>query len=65
MSALSSKVIHRRQELTLGLFLLVINTFLLWLTDQLFDDFEIEDMGTTFIAAVLITIADSLLGWIL
>ncbi|MCB1694048.1 MAG: phage holin family protein [Pseudomonadales bacterium] len=51
--------------LTLGLFLLVINTFLLWLTDQLFDDFEIEDMGTTFIAAVLITIADSLLGWIL
>jgi putative membrane protein len=51
--------------LTLGLFLLVINTFLLWLTDALFDGFEIEDMGTTFIAAVLITLADTVIGWAL
>lgn len=50
--------------LTLGLFLLVINTFLLWLTDQMFDNFEIDDLGTTFIAAVLITISDTLLGWV-
>ena len=50
--------------LTLGLFLLVINTFMLWLTDALFDDFEIDGLGTTFVAAVLITFSDSLLGWI-
>ncbi|XOV87879.1 MAG: phage holin family protein [Pseudomonadota bacterium] len=51
--------------LTLGLFLLLINTFLLWLTDALFENFEIDNMGTTFVAAVLITIADTLLGWML
>ena len=50
--------------LTLFLFTLVINTFLLWLTDKLIEDFEIENMGTTFVAAVVITIADTLLGWI-
>ena len=50
--------------LTLGLFLLVINTFMLRLTDALFEGFEIEDLGTTFVAAVLITLADTLLGWI-
>jgi putative membrane protein len=49
--------------LTLGLFLLVINTFLLWLTDEMFDGFEIDGLGTTFVAAVLITISDTLLGW--
>ena len=50
--------------LTIGLFKLIINTFLLWITGQLIDDFEIEDIGTTFVAAVLITIADSILMWI-
>ena len=50
--------------LSLGLFLLLINTFLLWLTDQLLEDFEIDDIGTTFIAAVIITISDTILGWI-
>jgi putative membrane protein len=49
---------------TVGLFLILINTFLLWLTDQMLDDFEIEDIGSTFIAAVIITISDTLLGWI-
>lgn len=49
---------------TLGLFLVVINTFLLWLTDQMFEDFEIEDMGTTFVTALLITISDTILDWI-
>ena len=47
--------------LTLGVFLFIINTFLLWLTDKFLDDFEIEDLGTTFIAALLITIADTVL----
>lgn len=50
--------------ITLGVFLIVINTFLLWMTDQLIEDFEIEDIGTTFIAALLITLADSILSWI-
>lgn len=47
--------------LTFGLFKLVINAFLLWLTDKLVDDFHIDGMGTTLLAAVLITIVDSIL----
>jgi putative membrane protein len=47
--------------LTLGLFLLVINTFLLWLADKLIEDFEIESLGTTFLAAVLITVINYVL----
>ena len=50
--------------LTLGIFLIIINTFLLWLTDQLLEDFEMEDLGTTFIAALLITIADTVFALI-
>ena len=50
--------------ISVGIFLLFINAVLLWLTDQLLDDFEIEDMGTTFVAALVITISDALLGWI-
>jgi len=49
--------------LTLGLFTLLINTFLLWVTDKIIDDFEIDDIGTTFIAAVIITLADVVLGF--
>jgi|TARA_B100000530_G_C15784542_1_gene418982 putative membrane protein len=49
--------------LTVGLFKLVINTFLLWITDQLIENFEIEDIGTTFIAAILITLSDTVLTW--
>ena len=48
--------------ITLGLFLIVINSFLLYITDALFDEFEIDDMGTLFIAALLITLADTLLS---
>ncbi len=50
--------------ITLGVFLIIINTFLLWLTDQLLEDFEIDNIGTTFIAALLITIADTILAMI-
>ena len=50
---------------TFGLFKLVINAFLLWLTDLLIDDFEIKDLLTTFVAASLITLVDSLIKWIL
>lgn len=50
---------------TFGLFKLVINAFLLWLTDLLIADFEIKDVWTTFVAASLITLVDSLIKWIL
>ena len=49
--------------LTMGLFKLVINIFLLWITDQLIEAFEIENIGTTFIAAILITLSDTVLTW--
>ena len=49
---------------TLGIFLVVINSFLLWITDELLDDFEIEDAGTTFVAALLITLADTFLSFV-
>jgi putative membrane protein len=45
--------------ITFGLFKLVINAFMLWLTDKLMDDFEINDLLTTFIGAFLITLVDS------
>ncbi len=50
--------------LTFGLFKFVINAFILWLTDQFIDDFEIETIGMTLIAAFFITILDSLLHWL-
>jgi putative membrane protein len=50
--------------ITFGLFKFVINAFLLWITDKLVDDFEIDGIGTTLLAAVLITIMDSVLRWI-
>ena len=51
--------------LSLGLFLFIINSFLLYLTDALVDDFEIEGYGTTLLAAILITLSDTFIGWIL
>ena len=50
---------------TLGLFAFVINAALLWVTDQIIEDFEIEGTGTTIAAAVVITLANVLLRWIL
>jgi putative membrane protein len=50
--------------LTVGLFKLVINTFLLWITDAMIDDFEIRDMGTTFILAIILTLADTFLAMV-
>jgi putative membrane protein len=50
--------------ITVGLFKIVINAFLLWITDQMIDDFEIEDFGTTFLFAIIITIADTALAFI-
>lgn len=51
--------------ITFGLFKLVINAVLLWLTDKMLNDFEIKDFVTTFIAALCITLVDSGLRWIM
>jgi len=51
--------------LTLGLFKLVINAVLLWVTDQFVDDFRIDGFGTTLLAAVLIAIIDGVLRSVL
>ena len=50
--------------ITFGLFKLVINAVLLWLTDKMVDDFEIKDFFTTFIAALCITLVDSVVKWV-
>lgn len=50
--------------ITFGLFKFIINGFLLLVTDKMMEDFEIDGIGTTFLAAFLITIIDSILRWI-
>ena len=50
---------------TLGLFYLIINALLLWITDKLIDGFEIRSFGHTILASVLISLFDLLLGWVL
>ncbi len=49
--------------ITFGLFKLVINAVLLWLTDKMLKDFEIQDFFTTFTAALCITVVDSVIKW--
>ena len=45
---------------TFGLFIFVINAFLLWLTDVLLDQFKIDNIPTALIGAMLLTI----LNWV-
>jgi len=51
--------------LTFGLFGLVINAFLLWLTDKLIEDFEIDSLRMTLLMAVLLTVGKVVLRAIL
>ena len=51
--------------LTFGLFDLVINAFLLYLTDKLVADFKIDTLLTTLIGAVLLTILNNIWHWLL
>lgn len=44
--------------LTLGLFILVINAFLLWLTDKLIDRVEIRGVGALLLGTVLLSLID-------
>ncbi len=50
--------------ITFGLFNFIIFAFLLWITDRLIDDFKIKDLATTLLAAVLISIINSIFKWI-
>ncbi|QTA80588.1 Phage holin domain-containing protein [Desulfonema limicola] len=51
--------------ITFGLFTFVVNAFLLWITDKLLDDFEIDGIFSTLIGAFLITLINSGLRWML
>ena len=51
--------------LSFGLFGLVINAFLLWLTDKLIDDFEIGSIGMTFLMAAVLTFGKVVLRMLL
>jgi putative membrane protein len=50
---------------TLGLFLVLINAFLLWVTNKLIDGFEVRGFFTTVIASVLISVLNFVLRLIL
>ena len=50
--------------LTLGLFNFVVNAILLWLTDYFLEDFKIEGLLNTLVAAFLITILNNGLRWL-
>ncbi len=45
--------------------LLILNIAVLWITDKLIEDFEIQGLGTTAIASLLISISSALLRWML
>ena len=51
--------------LTFGLFVFVINAFLLYITDKLIDDFEIKNFLTTIVMAVLLSIVHSGIRYVL
>lgn len=50
---------------TLGLFLLVLNGFLLWLTDKLMHSFEIRGFRPLALATVLVTVGGALVDYAL
>jgi putative membrane protein len=51
--------------LTFGLFIFVINAFLLFLTDALLEQFEIDGFLTALGGAVLLTILNGIWRWLL
>jgi putative membrane protein len=51
--------------LTLGLFLLVVNVAMLYLTDALVSDFDITTFGTALLAAIVVTVVNWVLGALL
>ncbi|MBN2360560.1 MAG: phage holin family protein [Deltaproteobacteria bacterium] len=51
--------------LTGGVGFFLIAVFVLWLTNKLVENFEIQGTGTLLIAALLIAVANLLLRWLL
>jgi putative membrane protein len=51
--------------LTFGLFIFVINAFLLFLTSALLDNFKIDSIPTALIGAVILTILNGVWRWLL
>jgi putative membrane protein len=51
--------------LTLGIIFFVVNAVVLWLTDRLVEDFHIDSTATLLMAAVLLTIANWIIRFIL
>ncbi len=51
--------------LTLGLFMLVINGFLLWLTDRILHSIEIKGMPALAMGTIALTVGSTLIHWIL
>jgi putative membrane protein len=51
--------------MTLGLFTLVINAFLFWLTSGLVSALEVDGIISTFLGALVVSIVSTVLSWIL
>jgi putative membrane protein len=51
--------------LTLGIIFFVVNAVILWLTDKLVEDFNIDRIATLLMAAVLLTITNWIIRFIL
>ena len=49
--------------LSFGLFIFIINAFILYIPDKLIEDFEIDHFLTTILAAVFLTLANGLTRW--
>lgn len=50
---------------TLGAFILVINAFLLWLTDKLLKRFEVDSFWSLLVGAGLLSLVDMAVRWIM
>jgi putative membrane protein len=51
--------------LTLGIIFFVVNAIILWLTDKVVEDFQIDSTATLLMAAVLLTIANWIIRFVL
>lgn len=51
--------------LSLGAFILVINAFLLWLTDKMMSRFKVDSVWTLLIAAGALSLVDMGVNWIM
>lgn len=51
--------------LTLGLIYFAVNAAILWFTDKLIEDFHVANLSTLLIAAVLLTVANAIIRFVL